>query len=96
MMEVHSEVPLASLDSSRIITQQGSDDLGYLTKLVLFTRDDKKVIHVQIVAGSQRPTINEVNLANTNVYFENREMTDRITNALRHAIELCGNQKEPF
>jgi hypothetical protein len=95
-MGVYSEVPLASLDSSRIITQEGSDDLGYLAKLVLFTRDSKKDIHVQIVAGSQRPTVNEVNLANTNIYFENREMTERITNALRRAIELCGNQKEPF
>jgi len=99
LQEVYSEVPLASLDSSSIITRVGSDDLGYLVKIVLFTRDEKKVIHTQIVTkGSAGPKsiVDESNLANTNIYFENRDMTDRITTALRHAIELCGKQKEPF
>jgi S1-C subfamily serine protease len=99
LSEVYSEVPLASLDSSSITTQGGSDDLGYLVKIVLFTRDDKKVIHVQIVTkGSAGPKsiVDETNLANTNIYFENRDMTDRITTAFRHAIELCGKQKEAF
>lgn len=97
--EVYSEVPLASLDGSSIATRGGSDDLGYLVKIVLFTRDAKKVIHVQIVSkGSAAPKsfIDESNSANTNIYFENRDMTDRITTAFRRAIELCGKQKEPF
>ena len=70
-----------------------------LVKIVLFTRDDKKAIHVQIVTkGSAGPksSIDEINLANTNIYLENRDMTDRITTAFRHAIKLCEPQKEPF
>lgn len=39
LSEIYSEVPLASLDSSSITTREGSDDLGYLVKIVLFTRE---------------------------------------------------------
>jgi hypothetical protein len=92
-------LPLPVLDGLGIETQGGSRDLLYLAKLVLPVLGGKKSIHAQIVVkGTRRPNpnIEETNLANTHIYFQNRDITDRVTRALRHAIELCGKQREPF